>query len=402
MGEMKRPLEGIVVLDLSRVISGPSCCLHLADLGAEVIKVEPPAGDPTRLLLPLSETVRDGRLFFPFNRHKKSLALDIFGREGRALFLRLVEGADVLVQNFRPETLEAARLDYDSLRTVNPRLIYCSISGYSPRGPNRDRAGLDFAIQAESGLMSLNGEPQGEPLKVATSITDLQAASFAALAVCAALFARERDGRGRLVEATLFGAAVSLLAETAWDWLLAGRLPERAGNRGTIKTLLTKYFRTAEGGLVLTVPTQKMWDRFCQVEEFRHLAGDPRFALLKDWPDNLAALEGELERIFPARPTGEWVEILARGKGLICAPVRSLDQVFADPEIEAQGLVEEVEHPRYGRMRVPGPPFQLPETPLEAGRPAPPLGWHTEEVLRERLGLSNEEMAGLKARRVIA
>ncbi len=398
---MEKPLQGIVVLDLSRVIAGPACAMHLADLGAEVIKIEPISGDMTRAILPLSETVRDGRLFFPFNRNKKSVALDIFGQEGREIFLKLVKKADVLVHNYRPKTVAQNGLDFDSLKALNPRLVYCAISGYSPRGPNKDRPGLDFAIQAESGLMSLNGEPGGEPLKMASSITDLQAASFAAMAICAALAARERDGRGRLVEATLYGAALSLLAEAAWDYLLAGKLPVRVGNRGTIKTVVTKYFRTADGGLILTVPTQRMWDQMLAEPEFAHLTQDPRFALVQNWPKNLEALYEELDRIFIKKPTTEWVARLALDKGLVCAPVKSLDEVFADPEIEAQQLVQEVIHPLYGPLRLPGACYQLPQTPLLVETASPPLGWHTAEVLEAHLNLSPREIKRLRQKKVI-
>jgi crotonobetainyl-CoA:carnitine CoA-transferase CaiB-like acyl-CoA transferase len=398
---MNHPLHGTLILDISRVIAGPACSMCLADMGAEVIKVEPPEGENTRLFLPYSERVPEGRLFMPFNRNKKSLGLDIFSAKGKELFLDLVKRADVLVQNFRPGILEEAGLDYPALKKTNPRLIYCSVSGYSPQGAYASRAGFDFAIQAESGLMSINGEPKGDPLKIAIPAIDLQAALYAAMAVSAALWARERDGQGRLIEVTLFGVAVSLLAERAWGYLLNGEIPPRIGNRGLIKTVVSEYFLTSDGGLVFTLSTPKMWERFCEVEEFSHLKDDPRFADVQKRQANVEELLRELKKIFPRKPTKEWIRQLALEKGLVCAPVRQLDEVFADPEIETLRLVREVEHPLYGSMKVLGIPFEFPETPLEVRLPPPAKGGHTDEVLRDHLQMTDQEIKQLRTQGII-
>lgn len=276
---MNMPLDGIVVLDISRVIAGPTCCMHLGDMGAEVIRIEsPPDGDLTRKLLPFSQRYPEGRLFSPFNRNKKCIGLQIFSEEGRSIFMDLLNKADVFVENFRPGVLRKWNLDYNSVKELNPRLIYCSITGYSSTGPHRNRAGFDFAIQAESGLMSINGEPNVRPLKTAVPIGDLQAALYASSAIIASLFAREREGRGRLLEVSIFGVALSLLAERAWAYILAGEIPDRIGNRGLIKTVVSDYFETADGGVIFTLSTQRMWENLCEVEEFSHLAGDSRFS----------------------------------------------------------------------------------------------------------------------------
>jgi len=305
------------------------------------------------------------------------------------------------VQNFRPGVLEEAGLDYPSLKKINPRLIYCSISGYSPKGASAHRAGFDFALQAESGLMSINGEPKGDPLKIAIPIIDLQAALYAGMAISSALWARERDGQGRLIEVTLFGVAVSLLAERAWGYLLNGELPPRIGNRGLVKTVVSEYFPTSDGGLIFTLSTQKMWERFCEVDEFCHLKEDPRFADVQKRQEKVEELLQELKKIFPLKPTQEWVRKLSLEKGLVCAPVRKLDEVFADPEIEILRLVKEMEHPLYGPMKVLGIPFEFPETPLEVRLPPPAKGAHTDEVLRNHLRLNDQEIQQLRSQRVV-
>ena len=376
--------------------------MYLADMGAEVVKIEPPEGDGTRFLAPFSETIPEGRLFTPFNRNKRCLALNIFSGEGKVVFLDLVKKADVVVHNFRPKVVAAEGLDYPSLKKVNSKLVYCAIAGYSPRGPNQDRPGLDFALQAESGLMSITGEPDGDPLKIPFPVIDLQASAYAAMAIAAALAARERDGQGRLVETTLFAAGVSLLAERAWAYLFSGEVPKRTGNWGIIGGLLSAYFQTSDGGLIITLPTQKMWQQFCEVREFSHLGKDPRFEDIRKRNSNRDQLVAELKKVFRQKTTQEWVQKLAREKGLVCSPVRSLVEVFADAEVEALGLVREVEHPVYGRRKVLGIPFEFPETPLEVSHLAPPIGWHTDEILRSYLKMDQVEINRLRKKKVIS
>ncbi|MBI4765420.1 MAG: CoA transferase [Deltaproteobacteria bacterium] len=398
---MNYPLHNTLVLDISRVIAGPACSMHLADMGAEVIRIEPPEGDKTRLFLPYSERILDGRLYMPFNRNKKCLGLDIFSGKGKEMFLDLVKKADVLVQNFRPGILEEAGLDYPDLKKINPRLIYCSISGYSPKGDYANRAGFDFAIQAESGLMSINGEPNGDPLKIAIPAIDLQASLYAAMAVSAALFAREQEGHGRLIEVTLFGVAVSLLAERAWGYLLSGEIPLRIGNRGLIKTVVSDYFPTSDGGLVFTMSSQKMWERLCEIKEFSYLKEDPRFADIQKIQENIEDLLKEIKTIFLRKPTREWVRQLALEKGLVCSPVRKIDEVFNDPEIEKLRMVREVVHPLYGPMKILGIPFEFPETPLEVRLPPPAKGGHTDEILRNYFHLTDQEILQLRTQGII-
>jgi len=396
------PLAGTLVLDISRVIAGPACCMHLADLGAEVIRIEPPEGDEVRYLLPFSDEIPEGLLYTPFNKNKKSLALNIFAEQGRPVFLDLVKKADILVENYRSGVLAKAGLDYPVLRRVNPRLVYCSILGYSPNGPNSTRAGFDFAIQAETGVMSINGFPDGDPVKVGSAVLDLQAASSAAMCINAALLARERDGQGRRIEVTLFGAGITILAEQAYVYLLTGRVPTRLGNRGAVKEIVSDHFPTSDGGLVLTVPNQTKWLSLCEVAEFSHLKDDPRFNPIEQRRKNVLELIREIGRELRKKTTREWVDELGHKRGLVCAPVRSVDQALADPEVEALRMVRQIEHPDYGPIRVVGMPFDFPEDPLEVRLPPPPLGGHTREVLKDLLHMDDQRIEQLKADGIIA
>jgi crotonobetainyl-CoA:carnitine CoA-transferase CaiB-like acyl-CoA transferase len=398
---MKLPLEGIKVLDLSRIIAGPTCAMHLADLGAEVIKVEPPGGDHYRFHWPVSKQFRESSIFLTCNHNKKSLTLDFRSPEGKQLFLQLAEKSDVLVQNFRPGVEKEMGLDYESLGEKNPRLVYCSISGYGTTGPLQNRAGLDFAIQAESGLMSQNGEPDGDPMKISIAVIDFQTALYATQGILAALWARGKTGRGREVRVSLYAVAVSLLAEKATEYLLTGRIPPRMGNRGLVRSIVSDLFATADGYVVFTISNPNMFVKVSQIPEFRHLKEDPRFATMEKAGENIEAFLEALRKIFLKKDTGEWIRQLVEDNGLVCSPVRDLDQVFADPLTRDLHMVQQVIHPHYGAMNLLGIPLDFPESPTRIYSAPPAAGQHTEEVLKEFLGLPGDEIKRLKEKRII-
>jgi crotonobetainyl-CoA:carnitine CoA-transferase CaiB-like acyl-CoA transferase len=399
---MSLPLQGIRVIDLSRVIAGPACAMNLADLGAEVIKVEPPGeGDHYRWHARLSEKLPQGAISFNLNRNKKSLTLDFKQPEGKALLLRLLARADVVVQNFRPGVPEKMGIDYPTLKGINPRLVYCSITGYGSRGRYKNKAGLDFPIQAESGLMSTNGEPDGNPMKISVPIVDLHSGLFASQGIVAALFERERTGRGREIEVSLFAVAVSLLSDRATEYLLTGRVPPRVGNHGVARTIVTDLFATRDGYVAVTLGTQNSFEKLWQIPEFAPLGKDPRFATVDKRAENIQELVSLMREIMMQKTTAEWVKILVEEKGLTCGPVRTIDQVFTDPVIQDLAMVQRVTHSEYGPMNLLGIPYSLPESPPVVHSASPAVGEHTEEILKEHLGLEEGEIQRLREKAIV-
>jgi crotonobetainyl-CoA:carnitine CoA-transferase CaiB-like acyl-CoA transferase len=389
------PLAGTKVLDLSRVLAGPWCAQTLADLGADVWKVEEPGrGDDTRAWMP-PEIDGESTYFMAANRSKRSIGIDLKHAEGQRIVREMAMKADVLVENYKKGTLERFGLGYEQLAPLNPRLVYCSISGYGRAGPRADEPGYDVVIQAESGLMSITGEPDGRPLKHGMAIADLVTGMSAAQAVLAALLARARTGEGQLVDMALLDCAVSLLANMASGHIVTGDVPRRYGNaHPTLAPYQT--FETQDGDVVLAVGNDGQFRALCErVVERPELATDPRFATSRARVINRGALIPELAAAFRTRSTAEWIAALQREK-VPCGQVRDLGQVFASPEIAARRMVAEVEDARHGKLKLMRSPLALRGTPPREPTAPPRRGEHTDELLREVLGL---DAAAIKALR---
>jgi crotonobetainyl-CoA:carnitine CoA-transferase CaiB-like acyl-CoA transferase len=389
------PLSGIKVLDLSRVLAGPWCAQTLADLGADVWKIEERQhGDDTRAWMP-PEIEGESTYFIATNRSKRSLALDLKHAEGQCLVRELAMKADVLVENYKKGTLERFGLGYEQLALLNPRLVYCSISGYGRTGPRADEPGYDFAIQAESGLMSITGEPDGQPMKHGMAITDLVTGMNAAQAVLAALLARAKTGKGQLIDMALLDCAVALLANMASGHIVTGDEPKRFGNAHPT-VVPYQVFETSDGDFVLAVGNDTQFRALCgKVIARPELGTDPRFATARGRVINRGALIPELQGEFRKRRTADWIAALHAVK-VPCGQVRNLTQLFSSPEIAARGVVAKVPDKRYGSINLMRSPLALRGTPPREPVSPPRLGEHTDELLREVLGLDAKAIARLR------
>src|SRR5690242_12378553 len=371
-----RPLEGITVLDLTRVLSGPYCTMLLADMGARVIKIEQPGkGDDTRAWGP---PFLDGEsaYFLSINRNKESVTLDFKQPDGRALLGRLIAKADVLVENFRPGTLTKVNLDYQSLAPNHPRLIYCSISGFGQTGPRRREAGYDAVMQGEGGLMSITGAAGGTPFRLGVAIADIVSGMFAAQGITLALYARERTGRGQAIDIAMLDSVVALLTYQAGICFATGAAPPRLGNRHpTIVPYET--FSAADGDFVLAVGNDDQWRRFCDVAKFEQ---EERFGTNRQRVVNYAELKPLLDQCLEAEPRSYWIERLTAA-GVPCGSVRDLHEVFSDPQVQAREMIAQLEHAKAGLLRLVGTPLKFSETPGKIRTPPPILGEHTDSVL---------------------
>jgi crotonobetainyl-CoA:carnitine CoA-transferase CaiB-like acyl-CoA transferase len=398
-------LSHVRVLDLSRVLAGPWASQLLADLGAEVVKIERPGtGDETRdwgppfLATPDGAETRESAYFACTNRGKKSVTVDLARPEGQAIVRGLAERSDVLLENFKVGSLSRLGLGWEELSLLNPRLVYCSITGFGQSGPYRDRPGYDFAIQAMGGLMSVTGQPDGEPMKAGVAMTDILTGMYVATAVLAALAHRERTDQGQRVDLALLDVQVATLANLAESYLVTGRVPDRLGNAHA-SIVPYQAFATQDGYLVVAVGNDGQFARLCEVAGRPDLSADPRFATNPARVENRATLVPILQALFAGRPTQDWVGAL-EGAGVPCGPINDLAQVFADPHVRSRGLRVEVPHALAGSLPVVASPMRLSRTPVRHGTP-PLLGEHTDEVLRNILGMQEVEIETLRREKVI-
>jgi crotonobetainyl-CoA:carnitine CoA-transferase CaiB-like acyl-CoA transferase len=394
---MRSPLDGVTVLDLTRVLSGPYCTMMLADMGARVIKIEQPGhGDDTRGWGP---PFIDGEsaYFLSINRNKESVTLDFKTPDGRAILDRLIAKSDVLVENFRPGTLARVGLDHASLAERHRTLVYCSISGFGQTGPRRQEAGYDAVIQAEGGLMSITGAPDGPPYRLGVAIGDIVTGAFAAQGVLLALLARERTGQGQLVDIAMLDSVAALLTYQAGTYFATGTAPGRIGNRHpTIVPYET--FAASDGEFVIAVGNDDLWRRFCAVAALDR--DDERFTTNRLRVTRYAELRPILTERLRTETRQSWIERLTAA-GVPCGSVRNLEEVFSDPQISAREMIARVEHPTVGALQLLGIPIKLSDTP-GAVRTAPPtLGQHTASVLEHDLGLSPAEIDMLRRQRAI-
>jgi crotonobetainyl-CoA:carnitine CoA-transferase CaiB-like acyl-CoA transferase len=390
------PFGDITVLDLTRVLSGPYCTMLLADLGARVIKIEQPrGGDDTRHWGP-PFVGGESAYFLSINRNKESVTLDFKNPKGRAALDALIAKADVVVENFRPGTLERLKLDYATLSAKHPRLVYCSVSGFGQTGPRRNEPGYDAVLQGEGGLISLTGSPDAPPVRVGVAIADIASGMFAAQGISAALYARERTGRGQLVDIAMLDTVAALLTYQAGIYFATGTPPSRLGNRHpTIVPYET--FTASDGDFVLAVGTDDQWRKFCEVTA---LDAGEQFATNRGRVTGYAALRPIIAAALIAQPRSYWIERLGKA-GVPCGSVRDLHEVFTDPQIAARNMVVPMTHPSSGDIRVLGSPLKLSDTPATQRTPPPTLGQHTDHVLLQDLGLTREAVNELRADGVI-
>jgi formyl-CoA transferase len=386
-------LDGLRVLELTQVMAGPFCAQVLADMGADVVKIEPPAGgDTTRRALGFRMRGEDTAAFLAVNRNKRSIALDLKDERHRAAFHRLARGADVVLENFRPGVAARLGADWETLQALNPRLVHASVSGFGQTGPYAQRPGYDLIAQGLAGVMSVTGEPGGEPVKCGIPIADLSAGLFCAVGILSALAARERTGRGQRVDTSLFEGALALsIWETAELWA-TGRVPEPLGSAHRL-TAPYQALRTRDGHITVGGNNQRLWERLCAALGREDLVDDPRFATNDARMEHRPALVAELESALAGEGTDFWVEALLAA-GVPAGPIHDYRQVFDDPHTQARAMEVELEHPVEGTIRALGIPVKLSDTPGTIRRAAPLLGEHTEQVLREA-GFSGEEIAAL-------
>lgn len=387
-------LDGVTVLDLTRVLSGPYCTMMLADMGARVIKVEQPGkGDDTRAWGP-PFLEGESAYFLSINRNKESITLNLKHPGGRRVLDALLERSDVLVENFRPGTLDRMGLGYADLSKDRPDLVYCSISGFGQTGPRRREPGYDAVLQGEGGLMSITGDQDGPAYRLGVAIADIISGMFSAYGVAVALLARHRTGRGQLVDVGMLDACAAVLTYQAGIYFATGRAPIRLGNR---HPTITPYetLEAADGELVVAAGNDQLWRAFCGVLGADDLAADPRFRTNKDRVAARDALRPLLVERLRARPAAEWLEKL-KAAGIPCGGVRDLDQVFSDPQILQRAMVVAMDHPVAGAIRQLGVPVKLGETPGGVRTPPPVLGQHTDAILGE-LGTTDHEVAQLRA-----
>jgi crotonobetainyl-CoA:carnitine CoA-transferase CaiB-like acyl-CoA transferase len=402
-------LQGLRVLDLSRVLAGPWCTQTLADLGAEVIKIERPgSGDDTRGWGPPFLKDRDGRdtaeaaYFLGTNRNKRSVTIDIARPEGQALVRRLAAGCDVAVENFKVGDMARYGLDAASLRALNPRLVYCSITGYGQTGPYRDRAGYDYVVQGIGGLMSVTGErddlPGGGPQKVGVAVADLFTGMYATVAILAALRHRDATGEGQAIDMALLDTQVAMLANLGANYLVTRQAPRRAGNAHQ-NIVPYQVFEVADGHLILAVGNDGQFERYCAVAGCPELAADPRYAKNADRVRHRATLVPLLAERMRQRTRADWLAALEAAK-VPCGPINDLAEVFADPQVRARGMTVTMPHPHSEALELVASPMKLSATPVQLRRPPPLLGQHTDEVLAE-FGVDEAERQRLRALGVI-
>lgn len=392
---MKQPLTDVRVLDLSRLLSGPFCTMLLADLGAEVIKVERPLlGDPARELGP--RVGDDSAYFISVNRGKKSITLDLASEEGRRIILELAPHFDVLVENFVPGTMDRLGLDYETVNKRNPRIIYASISGFGQDGPYATRPALDVIVQAMGGIMSVTGEQGGPPIRPGASLGDSVAGLFTALAVVSALYERYKTGQGTHIDMSMLDCQVTMMENAFARYFATRQVPGPLGTRHPAATPFQEFSAT-DGYFVVALLTDDiaMWMRFCEVIDRSDLAHDPRFSTNQGRTDHYVDLERQLRMTFAQNSVAFWLEALLDA-GIPCGPVKDIEQVIEDPQVRHRGMLASIPHKKKGKWIVANTPFKMGTRVSRPVGPSPALGEHTSEVLHRVLGMTEREEANLR------
>jgi formyl-CoA transferase len=393
MVDVPGPLTGIRVLDLSRILAGPYCTMILGDLGADVIKVEQPGtGDDTRTWGPPWHGT-ESAYYLSVNRNKRGITLDLKQPDAQALVHRLAAISDVVVENFKVGALERMNIGYEQLREINPRLVWATVSGYGPNGPMSEKPGYDFVAQGESGIMSITGEPDGEPMKVGVAVVDITTGMFTAIGVLAALRARDQTGLGQKVDASLLASAVAWLGNVGQKHLVSERPARRFGNAHA-NIVPYQSFATRDQHITIAVGNDRQFQALCAVLSRADLAADPRYATNPLRVEHRETLVPALQDAFLTGTASEWL-VACDAAGIPSGPINSIEQVFTHPQVLANGMLQTVDHPA-GPLRLAGIPYQLSQTPGVVRHPPPLLGQHTHEVLTDVLGLEADEIARLR------
>jgi len=394
---MGQPLAGLKVTDLTSFLSGPFCTMLLGDMGAEVIKIEEPkAGDANRSSRPSIKG--EGAYFLYANRNKKSMTLNLREEEGRKILIQLAKDADVFVENFRPQVKKRLKIDYPILKEINPRLIYCSISGFGQTGPWAERPGFDQIAQGMSGLMSVTGFPEYGPTRVGVAIGDSVCGIFAAYGILTALMEREKSGQGQFLETSLLEGLISVLGFQAAIYFATGETPLPQGNDHAVNAPYGTY-RTKDGYINIATATQKMWEILSQILGMGELTNDPRFRRNDGRVKNKKELRETMEKQLASKTSTEWVEILNQ-EGIPCGTINTIDQVFQDKQVLHQQMLMEIDHLTAGEIKMIGFPVKMERTPAHISLPPPVLGQHNREILKG-LNYSNEAIEDLKKRGII-
>ncbi len=392
---MRQALDGITVLDLSHALAGPFCSMMLGDHGANIIKLEPPGGGDIARAWGSRGPSGDAGYFVSLHRNKRGIVVDLKNPRGKDLFLRMIERADVVLENYRVGALKKLGLGYEVARERNPGIIYCSISGFGQDGPYRDRAALDLVLQAESGMISVTGSADGATARAGVSIADMTAGLNAAFGVMAALRVKEKTGRGQQIDISMMEGQLALLGTMIGDYFMDGQVPRPMGT--AYRSLLPyQTFHTKTRDIAIAVGSEKLWKDFCPAMGCPELTDDPRYRTNQDRRANRDTLLARLQEVFLTKSYEEWEPILL-GRGIPMGAINDIAQVVEHPQVKARGSLVEVEHPRLGKVTVAGPAARLSETPAAVRTASPLMGQHTDEVVKELLGLGEAQIAELRA-----
>lgn len=407
---MSGPLSHIKVLDLSRVLAGPWAAQNLADLGAEVIKVERPIkGDDSRAFAPpflkdeQGNTTKESAYYCAANRGKKSITVNLSHPDGQKLVLELARGVDVIVENYKVGDLARYGLGYEDIKAINPGIIYCSVTGFGQTGPYKDRPGYDFMAQGMGGLMSITGEredlPGGGPQRVGVPIIDMSTGMYASVAICAAIAHRAVTGQGQWIDVSLLDSCVALLANQAMNYFATGESPSSLGNAHP-NIVPYQTFKTADGAIILACGNDNLFKKFCKIADCTHLAEDPQYSTNAVRVRNREELTRLLNLIFLKHTTKEWVKLLDDA-GVANGPINKIEEVFREPQVQARGMQIELPHSVAGKVTLVGSPMKFSETPIKHEMPPPALGQHTDEILTQFLMKSKSEIDKLKSEGVV-
>ena len=395
---MVRPLEGIKVLDLSRALAGPYCTMMLADMGAEVIKIEmPERGDDSRAWGP-PFIEGESAYFISVNRNKKSMTLNLKKEKSVEIIHRLIKQSDVLIENFRPGTMEKLSLSYDEVKEINPKIIYCSISGFGQDGPYRLLPGMDQVLQGMGGLMSITGEPDGPPVKVGVAVADIAGGMFAAYGIVIALFNRETGGKGQMIDLSLLDCQVAWLTYRAGSFFASGEIPKPLGS-GHPVIVPYQAFKAKDVYVNVAAGNDQLWQKFCKALGLENIMNEQRFATNAMRVKNREEIIEIIGDVICTKKADEWLKTLTEA-GVPCGPIYTMDKIFSDPQVLHREMVKELEHPTAGKVKVTGIPIKLSNTPGEILTAPPTLGQHTKEILTE-LGYNNEDIDKMSQEKII-
>jgi CoA:oxalate CoA-transferase len=393
-----KPLKKLVVLDLTRVLAGPYASMILADFGADVIKIESPdTGDDSRAFGPFIG--KESAYFMSLNRGKRSMTLNLKETKAKELFREMVKKADVVLENYRPGTMEKFGLGYEELKAINPRIIYAACSGFGHTGPYAAKPAYDVIVQGMGGIMSITGQEDGEPTRVGASIGDITAGLFTAIGIMIAAYHREITGVGQKVDVAMLDCQVAILENAISRYLTSGIVPKPIGNRHPSITPF-EAFRAKDGYVIIAIGNDKLWEKFCNLISRPELVSDKRFVTNGKRTENQKALKAILDTVFPQRTVEEWLQDIDDA-GIPCGPINAVDSIIADPQIKAREMIVETEHPIAGVIKMAGVPIKLSATPGAVEKAAPLLGQHTEEILCELLGMSAQQIEALRSEKVL-